>query len=86
MEYHTQMQIKTNTISIIVKKTFGDQLRIWRKAKGMTQKELAKASGVNASWISNLERNFSANKPTADTAESNLFQSVFFASILFFRF
>jgi transcriptional regulator with XRE-family HTH domain len=42
--------------------TFGEKLRSWRKAKGMTQPELAVASGVNVSYISNLERNFSANK------------------------
>lgn len=36
-------------------------LRNWRKAKGMTQLELARTSGVNVSYISNLERGFSAN-------------------------
>lgn len=39
---------------------FGDQLYRWRKARGLTQQELATASGVNVSYISNLERNFSA--------------------------
>lgn len=41
---------------------FGVKLRAWRKAKGLTQKELAKAAGINVSYVSNLERNFSANK------------------------
>lgn len=40
---------------------FGDKLKAWRKAKGMTQPELAGACGVNVSYISNLERNFSAS-------------------------
>lgn len=40
---------------------FGDQLYRWRKAKGLTQQELALAAGVNVSYISNLERDFSAN-------------------------
>jgi transcriptional regulator with XRE-family HTH domain len=42
--------------------TFGEFLKKWRKAKGMTQPELAKAAGINISYVSNLERNFSANK------------------------
>ena len=42
--------------------SFGTELYKWRKAKGLTQKELAVASGVNVSYISNLERDFS---PTA---------------------
>ena len=42
--------------------TFGTELYKWRKAKGLTQQELAVASGVNVSYISNLERDFS---PTA---------------------
>lgn len=41
--------------------SFGDQLYGWRKAKGLTQQELAVAVGVNVSYISNLERDFSAN-------------------------
>lgn len=42
--------------------TFGVNLKKWRKAAGMTQPELAEAVDVNVSYISNLERNFSANK------------------------
>ena len=42
--------------------SFGEKLKQWRKAKGMTQQELAVAAGVNVSYISNLERDFSANK------------------------
>lgn len=49
--------------------SFGQKLKVWRKAKGMTQEELALAVGVHSSYISNLERDFSANaksgKPTA---------------------
>lgn len=40
--------------------TFGRKLHEWRKAKGLTQHELALAVGVNVSYISNLERDFSA--------------------------
>ena len=40
--------------------SFGEHLYRWRKAKGLTQTQLAAASGVNVSYISNLERDFSA--------------------------
>jgi transcriptional regulator with XRE-family HTH domain len=40
--------------------SFGERLKKWRKAKGYTQKEAATALGVNVSYISNLERDFSA--------------------------
>lgn len=39
---------------------FGKSLYTWRKAKGLTQEDLAVAVAVNVSYISNLERNFSA--------------------------
>ncbi len=41
--------------------SFGEDLYRWRKAKGLTQQELAVATGVNVSYISNLERDFSAS-------------------------
>lgn len=41
--------------------SFGKQLFVWRKAKGKTQQQLADGVGVNVSYISNLERDFSAN-------------------------
>lgn len=41
--------------------TFGQKLKHWRKKAGLTQKELAVAAGINESYVSNLERDFSAS-------------------------
>lgn len=62
MKTHTLLQDKKLILSVLanMEMTFGNRLRQWRKAKGMTQEELALAVGVNPSYISNLERNFSA--------------------------
>ncbi len=60
--------------------SFGTQLRQWRKAKGLTQQELAVAVGVNVSYISNLERDFSATtksgKPKASESLADKFAKV----------
>lgn len=40
--------------------SFGVLLKRWRKAKGLTQQELANKARVNISYVSNLERDFSA--------------------------
>jgi transcriptional regulator with XRE-family HTH domain len=63
MKKHTRLQENSPILSVLVNylMTFGSQLKAWRKAKGMTQPELAKAVGVNVSYISNLERDFSPN-------------------------
>lgn len=64
MKIHTQIQDKKFILTVLKKKEmhFGDHLKKWRKSRGLTQDELAEELGVNISWISNLERNFSANK------------------------
>lgn len=55
--------------------SFGEKLRAWRKQRGLTQEQLAKAAGLNVSYVSNLERDFSANtrsgkpRPSADLCE-----------------
>lgn len=41
--------------------TFGDSLRKWRYDARLTQEGLAKKAGVSVPYISNLERDFSAN-------------------------
>lgn len=41
--------------------SFGLDLKRWRKHAGMTQEQLAIAAGVSVPYISNLERDFSAN-------------------------
>ena len=60
--------------------SFGKQLKEWRKAKGLTQQDLATAVGVNVSYISNLERDFSANtksgKPTASETLTEKFAKI----------
>lgn len=39
-----------------LKKSFGNNLRYWRKMRGMTQEDLANALGVTVHSISNMER------------------------------
>src|SRR5262245_44602236 len=41
-------------------KTFGQKLASWREKAGIKQKELAERIDVSATYISNLERDFSA--------------------------
>lgn len=47
--------------------TFGDRIRLARKAKGMTQKSLAETIGVKGNSISDWEKN--KCKPDVDTLE-----------------
>jgi transcriptional regulator with XRE-family HTH domain len=42
--------------------TFGQRLKEWREAAGISQAELARRIEASATWVSNLERDFS---PTA---------------------
>jgi transcriptional regulator with XRE-family HTH domain len=42
--------------------TFGQKLKEWREAAGITQAELARRIDASPTWVSNLERDFS---PTA---------------------
>jgi len=42
--------------------TFGQRLKGWREAAGLSQAELARRIDASATWVSNLERDFS---PTA---------------------
>ena len=39
----------------------GEQLKRWRKAKGLTQEELASAVGIGPAYMSNLERDIAPN-------------------------
>lgn len=63
MQNNTQKQVNSLILTVVVNNTvsFGTDLYKWRKAKGFTQQDLALAAGVNVSYISNLERNFSAS-------------------------
>jgi transcriptional regulator with XRE-family HTH domain len=63
MQTHTPFTSPISILSVSVRNfmAFGEYLFRWRKAKGLTQQELAVAVGVNVSYISNLERDFSAN-------------------------
>jgi transcriptional regulator with XRE-family HTH domain len=76
---HTQIAIAKSILPVLLV-SFGDNLRLWRKRAGMTQTELAKASGVNVSYISNLERDFSANtrsgRPRASEALCERFSKI----------
>jgi transcriptional regulator with XRE-family HTH domain len=56
---HTQTKTKNQYYKSV---SFSKKLYDWRKAAGLTQKELAERLDVNVSYISNLERDFS---PTA---------------------
>lgn len=47
--------------------TFGDRIRLARKAKGMTQNHLAEAIGVKGNSVSDWENN--KCKPDVDTLE-----------------
>jgi len=81
MKNHTQAQGQMLILSVSVKTmSFGSKLKQWRKAKGMTQEELALAVGVNVSYISNLERDFSATtksgKPKASEGLTDRFAKV----------
>ena len=82
MKTNTLFQDNKSILSVLAENfvTFGEQLRAWRKARGLTQEELAKASAVNVSYISNLERGFSANtksgKPTPSEALCSRFSKV----------
>lgn len=64
MQNHTHFQEKQSILLVLGKKSvdFGKLLKHFRKAKGLTQQELATAASINVSYVSNLERNFS---PTA---------------------
>lgn len=42
--------------------TFGQKLKTWRESAGISQAELARRIDASATWVSNLERDFS---PTA---------------------
>ena len=72
MKTDTQNHKENDATSVNFVTGFGDQLRLWRKASGLTQEELANLTDVNVSWISNLERNFHASKKdgTARPSES----------------
>lgn len=63
MQIDTQIQEQKSILSVSAsfRMSVGQQIRQWRKAKGLTQEELSLAVGVNISYISNLEREFSAN-------------------------
>jgi transcriptional regulator with XRE-family HTH domain len=63
MQIDTQIQDQKSILSVsgMLLSRSGQKIKGWRKAKGMTQDELALATGVNVSYISNLEREFSAN-------------------------
>lgn len=61
MQNHTQKQINSPILLVSVTNTmfFGEKLYQWRKAKGLTQQELAEAAGIGVAYVSNLERDFS---------------------------
>lgn len=63
MQTDTQKQEEKSIlkVSVPLNMSFGQKLREWRRRRGLTQTELAAAVGVNVSYISNLERDFSAN-------------------------
>lgn len=54
---------------------FGQRLKDWRKKAYLTQEDLARAAGVSVPYVSNLERDFSANtrsgkpRPSEDLCE-----------------
>lgn len=62
MQKHTRFQEITPILLVLGKNkmNFGQLLKQYRKAKGLTQEELAVAAGINVSYVSNLERNFSS--------------------------
>lgn len=65
--------------------SFGSDLKAWRKKAGLTQQELSEAAGVSVPYISNLERDFSANtrsgKPKASEVICEKFSRVLNVSL-----
>lgn len=57
MEKHTNIQEKTAILFVLGNKqmVFKDALIKWRKARGLTQEELAEATNYSIPYISNLE-------------------------------
>lgn len=77
MEMHTNRQAESVILSVLghYEMTFGTKLKAWRKTRGWTQEELARATGLSFPYISNLERDFSTTsksgkvKPSERTVE-----------------
>lgn len=61
-------------------KVFAEQIRIWRKSKGLTQSEAAKIFGTSANSISNWERGNLPSKYFQEiiSKELNIKESVLF--------
>jgi transcriptional regulator with XRE-family HTH domain len=42
----------------------GDQLKLWRMRKAVTQEELAEKAGININTVTRIERNQTEPRPT----------------------
>lgn len=75
MQIHTRLQTFQPILSVLATNTymsFGEQLKKWRKAKGLTQAELATAADIKSAYMSNLERDYSTGKKATPRPSESL--------------